>query len=129
MDDFAGLLHCYRTRAQRSCNDLARAVGVDPSYVSRLERGEREPPRRPVVERIAQSLAVNQEELDGLLVSAGYTPTALAQLGGWHRTLQLVATVLTDSRLPADDLEQFERIVEGIAARWQPLEPSGRNER
>ena len=34
-EDFATLLRYYRDRANLSCNELARAVGVDPSYVSR----------------------------------------------------------------------------------------------
>ena len=42
--EFATLLRSFRERRSLSCNELARAVGVDPSYISRLERGEREPP-------------------------------------------------------------------------------------
>src|SRR5581483_7435493 len=97
--EFATLLRRFRERADFSCNELARAVGVDPSYISRLERGEREPPRRPVVERLATALRLDVDDQDRLLVSAGYTPATVALLGYWDSTLRAVAEVLTDQRI------------------------------
>jgi transcriptional regulator with XRE-family HTH domain len=79
--DFAGLLHHYRNTRDRpwSCNELAREVGVDPSYISRLERGEREPPRRPIVDRLADCLGLAPAETDALLLAAGYAPPGQAE--------------------------------------------------
>src|SRR5262245_48433479 len=104
-EDFAILLRRLRDRAGLSCNELARAVAVDPSYISRLERGEREPPRRPVVERLASALQLDLDDQDCLLVSAGYAPATVAVLGTWDATLQAVASVLTDRRISASDLD------------------------
>ena len=125
-EDFASLLRHYRDRADLSCNELARAVAVDPSYISRLERGEREPPRRPVVERLAGALQLELEDQDRLLVSAGYAPATVAVLGRWDSALQAVADVLTDRRLSTSDLDSFRQVIQLLAERWrQPGLPAG----
>ena len=121
-DDFAALLRRYRDRAGLSCNELARAVGVDPSYISRLERGEREPPRRRVIERLAEAFKLPLEDQDRLLVSAGYAPATIAVLGRWDSTLQEVADVLVDGRIPSGELEDFRQVIHLLASRWrQPV--------
>ncbi len=118
-EEFSTLLRRYRDRAGMSCNELARAVGIDPSYVSRLERGEREPPRRPVVERVTEVLHLELEDQDRLLVSAGYAPATVAVLGRWDSTLQAVADVLTDRRISSADLEDFRQVIHLLAERWR----------
>ena len=118
-EDFASLLRHYRERADLSCNELARAVAVDPSYISRLERGEREPPRRPVVERLAGALQLELEDQDRLLVSAGYAPATVAVLGRWDSALQAVADVLTDGRMSNADLDSFRQVIQLLANRWR----------
>ena len=118
-EDFASLLRHYRDRARLSCNELARAVGVDPSYISRLERGEREPPRRPIVERLASCLQLSLEDQDRLLVTAGYAPASIAVLGRWDTTLQEVADVLTDRRISEMELDDFRQVIHLVAERWR----------
>ena len=121
-DDFAALLRRFRERAGLSCNELARAVGVDPSYISRLERSEREPPRRRIVEGLASALQLSLEDQDRLLVSAGYAPATVALLGRWDSTLQAVADVLVDRRISGEELESFRQVVQLVAERWrQPV--------
>ena len=118
-EEFATLLRRFRDRAGLSCNELARAVGVDPSYISRLERSEREPPRRRVVEGLAVALQLGLEDQDRLLVSAGYAPATVALLGHWDSTLQVVADVLVDRRIPAEELENFRHVIRLVARRWR----------
>src|SRR5262245_60923850 len=84
---FGSLLARYRTRRGWSCNELARRVGVDPSYVSRLERGDRYPARREIVEQLAAALGLDTGERDRLLLVAGYAPE-------WAMRLAAVATIL-----------------------------------
>src|SRR3954470_20954411 len=117
--EFAALLRGFRERARLSCNELARAVGVDPSYISRLERGEREPPRRRVVESLAQALQLGLDEQDRLLVSAGYAPATVALLGEWDATLQAVADVLVDRAIPPQEMDSFRQVVQLLAERWR----------
>ena len=51
-----------------SARQLAFEVGVDPSYISRLLAGERNPPSDQIIGRIAVALKV---DLEDLLLSAG----------------------------------------------------------
>jgi transcriptional regulator with XRE-family HTH domain len=117
--DFPTLLRAYRERMGLSCNEVARAVGCDPSYVSRLERGEREPPRRRVVEALGLVLQLSIDEQDALLVSAGYAPATVALLGRWDPTLQAVAAVLTDGAVPDHDIERFRTVITTLATEWR----------
>jgi transcriptional regulator with XRE-family HTH domain len=116
---FPILLRAYRERMGLSCNEVARAVGCDPSYISRLERSEREPPRRRVVEALGLVLHLGIDEQDALLVSAGYAPATVALLGRWDPTLQAVAAVLTDGAVPDDDLQRFRTVVKTLAMEWR----------
>ena len=106
MATFGALLRQYRERARVSCNELARGIGVDPSYVSRLERGEREPPRRRVIAAFAEALALEGAERAALFSRAGYWPDDLAPL----RTL-------------ADRLERQARLHATLAAHLRALLP------
>lgn len=118
-DDFATLLGVFRRWRALSCNELARAIGCDPSYISRMERGEREPPRRPVVEALVGALALGPDDGDRLLVAAGYVPAALARLGDWDPVLQAVAGVLDDPNLAPAERAAFRQVVLTLAARWR----------
>jgi transcriptional regulator with XRE-family HTH domain len=117
--EFATLLRSFRERTKLSCNELARTVGVDPSYISRLERGEREPPRRRVVEGLATALQLGLDDQDRLLVSAGYAPATVALLGQWDATLQAVADVLVDRAIPPQEMDSFRQVVQLLAERWR----------
>ncbi len=54
-------------------SELARRAGIDQSYVSRIQYGDRQPSRGVVVD-IAAALGCDEAELQSLLVSAGYAP-------------------------------------------------------
>jgi transcriptional regulator with XRE-family HTH domain len=124
LSEFATLLRRHRERRGWSCNETARAVGVDPSYVSRLERAEREPPRRRVIEDLAQALQLTTADQDALLVSAGFTPASVALLGRWDPTLQAVATVLTDRAIPDADQARFRVVIEALVTEWLARRPA-----
>jgi hypothetical protein len=72
-----------------------------------------------VVERLASSLQLGLEDQDRLLVTAGYAPATVAVLGSWDATLQVVADVLTDRRIPPEDLDSFREVVRLVAERWR----------
>lgn len=117
--EFARLLNEYRERLGLSMNELARAVGVDPSYVSRIIRGEREPPRRHVVEGLAAALQLSVEEQDRLLVAGGYAPASVALLGRWDPTLQTVAEILLDRRLTMTETDAFREVIVALTEHWR----------
>lgn len=118
-DDFPILLRSFRERAGRSRNALAHEVGVDPSYLTRIEHGDREPPRQHIVEALARALGLSVQDRNRLLVAAGYAPMSVVQLGAWDEALQAVADVLNDVHLTAEDRDEFRTVVRTISARWR----------
>lgn len=78
---FGLLFQKYRKRAGISQKELAQILGLDPSYLCKIERKQRLPPSRAVAIEIAEALELNQEETDQLLISANYQPLSLFDLG------------------------------------------------
>ena len=124
-EDFPSLLKGFRERATRSSNNLAYEVGVDPSYLTRIEHGDREPPRQHIVEAIARALRLSIPERNRLLVAAGYAPISIVQLGAWDDAFQAVADVLNDRNLSQEERDQFRSVVQLISARWQGVGQPG----
>jgi len=118
-EDFPSLLRSFRERVARSRNNLAHEVGVDPSYLTRIEHGDREPPRQHIVEALARALRLSIQERNRLLVAAGYAPLSVMQLGSWDDALQAVADVLNDIHLSDEERDQFRSVVRLISARWR----------
>lgn len=72
MSGFDALLITYRQRAGLSQKALARAVGVDDSYINRLERGTRVMPRPERMRRLVAVLGLDATEQQTLaLVGLG----------------------------------------------------------
>lgn len=118
-DEFPALLRSFRERNGRSRNALAHEVGVDPSYLTRIEHGDREPPRQHIVEALTRALRLSVHERNRLLTSAGYAPLSVVQLGSWDDSLQAVADVLNDIELSPEERNEFRSVVKLIAARWR----------
>ena len=76
---FAKILNKLRNKAKLTRYALARESGVDPTYLARLERGEKVRPGRLLVLRIGQALLdhsgkISLKHVDRLLKAAGYEP-------------------------------------------------------
>jgi len=121
-DDFPTMLRSFRERAVRSRNALAHEVGVDPSYLTRIEHGDREPPRQHIVEALARALRLSIPERNRLLVAAGYAPMSVVQLGSWDDALQACADVLNDMSLSPEERIEFRSVIRLICARWTNAE-------
>lgn len=118
-DGFGPVLRRFRVREGKSRNRIAHEVGCDPSYWTRLEEGDRSPPRLHIVEAMARALRLSLADRNRLLVAAGYTPLTVAQLGSWDDALQAVADVLTDPNLSAEERAEFRIVVQAIAGHWR----------
>jgi len=59
--------HRAKDRAY-SVRQVARRVGIEPAYLSKIERGEQPPPSEAIIRRIAEDL---KEDPDVLLALAG----------------------------------------------------------
>lgn len=116
---FARALAHYREREGLSQNALGHLADVNPSYVHRLEAGERSTPTRQIVTALAQALDLTLPERDHLFAAAGYlaSPHRLDMLH--DPTIEAVLGVLCDKRLPAEEREEFRAVIESIAERWR----------
>lgn len=112
-EGFAPLLRTFRERAGLSQSALARLARLDPSFVNRLESGQRAA-ERAVVEALSHALALSPADADRLRAAAGFIPPALARIGLDDPTLQLVVAVLTDERLGPAERAAFRRGIEAL---------------
>ena len=93
-------------RDLRSPHAIAQATGIDPSYISRLLRGQRPAPSRELIQSIAQTLVAGQRDTWRLLVAAGYLPDE------WDDPVLLdVADLLHHPALPGSAVDDFRRVV------------------
>ena len=80
---FPERLRTLRKQARLSQRDLAERVGVDFTYLSKIENGRVEPPSETVLRNISKelSVALGQDEVemaDALITLAGKIPSDLA---------------------------------------------------
>lgn len=123
-NEFGERLRRHREAAGLSQNALAREVKVDPSYINRLERAEREPPKRELVARLAEVLALSEAERQRLLLAAGHVPDWLLPLGADDPTLTAVAYLLADAGVEEAAKSEFRSVVETLARRWRRPAPA-----
>ena len=113
MNDFAELLRRLRLEADLSQNALAKKTGVDPSYINRIERGERQPPSVGVIHDIARALELDEFSTNQLLLSAGYAPIiATNPQPATHPGLQLLNDFLSDEGISPEDRDFIERDID-----------------
>ena len=105
---FPDRLRELRRAARLSQRALAEQVGVDFTYLSKIENGRVEPPSEGVLQRIAKELAdklgMDETELsDELTTLAGKVPSDLAEtLSRNPDVVRLLRSVGTDVRSAAD---------------------------
>lgn len=58
-----------------SLREFSKLIGISPEYLSKIEHGQRAAPKDSVVERIADSLSLNQIERESLLDLAAQSQT------------------------------------------------------
>ncbi len=114
---FGATLRELREQTGLSQSAIGRRAQVHASIVSRLESGDRTPSSPGLVEALARGLQLSPDDTDRLLAAAGFVPAVITRLGAGDPTLLLVAQVLTDSRVSADERQRLRDVVEA-AARW-----------
>ncbi len=91
---FPRLLEALRMARSWSKADLAKRAGLDPSTITRLEQGTREPERETVVQ-LADAMALPMADRDRLLAACGYRSDT------WDDPdLVQIAALLADPALP-----------------------------
>ena len=119
---FPDRLRELRRAARLSQRALAERVGVDFTYLSKIENGRVEPPSEGVLQRIAKELADklgrDETELaDELITLAGKIPSDLAEtLSRNPEVVRLLRSVGSDVRSAAD----WRRLLAGQSMEEQP---------
>ncbi len=90
-----------------SLRQVAERIGIEPSYLSKIERGEQPPPGEKTIRRIAHELG---EDPDTLLAIAGKVSTELLDIIRERPTV--VAELLRAIRgMPAGQVSEIARQV------------------
>lgn len=116
-NSFGTVLRAYRQRARLSQSEVARRAGLDPSFVNRLESGQRSA-ERPIAERLANALGIDPAETDRLLAAGGHLPRLFDRVGLQDPTLQIVVQILGDESLPTEERDDFREVIRLIGERW-----------
>jgi transcriptional regulator with XRE-family HTH domain len=118
-NEFGDLLGRQRTAAGLTQGALAKLVAVDQSYINRLEHGEREPPKRELVARLATALGLDDAERQRLLLAAGHVPDWLLVLEPNDPTLLAVARFLAAPTVSPAAKADFRAVLALLLARWR----------
>lgn len=119
-ESFGRLLRRARTAAGLGQQQLAAAVGVDISYISKLENDRLRPPAADTVERLATVLGTASADL---LAAAGKLPAGAVDLAN------PVAIGFLDEaqkmRLTGEEWEQMRHALRGLRAGPPGRKPTG----
>lgn len=117
--EFGAKLKAYRERAGMSQNALARAAGLNPATINRMEKGERSGSNPELVEKICDALGLTGADRDDLLGSAGHLPDVYERVPPSDPTLLAVAGVLADERLSEADRAELRTVLDALCRRWR----------
>ncbi len=116
--EFGQRLRNLRKQKNLSQRDLAARVGIDFTYLSKIEGGRLDPPSEVIIQRIAQVLEADEDELINL---AGKVPKDLkAVLEESPQAVELLR-VLSERKLPD---ETYRRMLD--LARESGTDSSGK---
>jgi transcriptional regulator with XRE-family HTH domain len=119
---FPELLRWYRQRAGLSQSRLARASGIDPAYVNRIEASHAADPLVPrpaILERLSGALDLTTLETDRLYFAARRCPPTLAAVGMWDPAIAALAELLAGQTLADDDRAELRQVISVLADRWR----------
>ena len=118
--EFGQRLRNLRKQKNLSQRDLAARVGIDFTYLSKIEGGRLDPPSEVIIQRIAQVLEADEDELINL---AGKVPKDLkAVLEESPQAVELLR-VLSERKLP----EETYRKMLDLARKSRADSPDRRN--
>ena len=102
--EFGERLRELRKGQHISQRDLATLVGVNWTYISKIETGDMPPPSAATIHRIAQALAADESEL---IVLAGKVPIE-AYKGLLQRANTILSRFLAEVYDPLFPVEKYE---------------------
>lgn len=105
---FGAYIRSVREKRKVGLREMARKIGVSPTYVSKVERDEFAPPAEDKVRKIAEIFEMDPDEL---LSRAGKVSSDLAEIIR-ARPRVSAALLRAINKMTADDVERLARNVE-----------------
>ena len=102
-EGFGAFVRREREAREIGLREMAKMIGVSPTYLSKVERDEFAPPAEDKVKAIAQ---VIECDADDLLARAGRVSTDISDIIKRH-PVQLAALLRTTKGLTADDIARL----------------------
>ena len=102
---FGALVRREREAKEIGLREMARKIGVSPTYLSKIERGDFDPPAEDKVRKIAKIIGC---DVDDLLARAGRVSTDISDIIKRH-PVELAALLRTTKGLTADDIARLAR--------------------
>lgn len=123
MNIFGEHLFILRHKRKLLQKQIALDAGIDPSYITSLERGRRDPPRGRILEQLMNALAVTKNERKGLMQAAALSRIAKIlneQESDLPGATQLLRFALLIPALKPEELASFVTLAEGLANKRTP---------
>jgi transcriptional regulator with XRE-family HTH domain len=124
---FGQMLSRLRQAQRLSQNQLAQRAGLNHSYISRLESGDRGDPSRTVVEQFVGALGLDAvgRDADELRMAAGFLPVDPAHLLTGETALAKLAALLEDERLRDASRATLRRILALLVEEYERIAGNG----
>lgn len=120
-NSFGQKLREYRLRAGKTQEDLADAIDVDFTYISKIENNRARPPKRERIEHAAQFLDLNQDEEIELLLLAEKLPSDVQDWAlDQPKAVSLYRSIKKAS--PEDQEEILDELIEEVRGRLEDEE-------
>lgn len=104
-EKFGAFIRRERKGREIGLREMAKMIGVSPTYLSKVERDEFAPPAEDKVKAIAKILEC---DADDLLARAGRVSTDISDIIKRH-PIELAALLRTTEGLSADDIAHLAR--------------------
>ena len=107
-EKFGAFIRARREAKEIGLREMAKMIGVSPTYMSKVERDEFSPPAEDKVRLIAEVIDC---DVDELLARAGKVASDLSEIIK-RNPVELAALLRTTNGLSADDLQRIARDVQ-----------------
>ena len=109
-EKFGAFIRREREGRKIGLREMAKMIGVSPTYLSKVERDEFPPPAEDKVRAIAKIIEC---DVDDLLARAGRVSTDISDIIKRH-PVELAALLRTTKGLTADDIARLARDVQKV---------------
>ena len=112
-EQFGAFIRRKREEKELGLREMAKKIGISPTYLSKCERDEFPPPSEDRVREIAKILGC---DVDDLLARAGRVSSDISDIIKRH-PVQLAALLRTTKGMSADDINRLASEAEKVKKR------------